>query len=46
MADPPTDGDGWVLSPVLIAAQPISQTHCEPDAFTEHKRNANTKELL
>jgi hypothetical protein len=46
MAPPCANDDNWVLSPVLIAAQAISQTHGEPDAFTERKRNANAKELL
>jgi hypothetical protein len=34
------------LAPVLIAVQPFSQTRRRPDAGSEQKRNAKTKELL
>jgi hypothetical protein len=33
-----------VLTPVQIAVKPISQTRCQPDANTEHKRNTKRKE--
>jgi hypothetical protein len=46
MAPPSANDDNWVLSPVLIAAQPISQIQCELNIFTEHERHAKTKEQL